>query len=97
MSTVNLAEVVGYLARNGTSGTDIGAMTDDRRLTFISFDERLAHTAGRYLPMARTAGLSLGDRACLALADMLTVPALTTDQSWSRIAAAVSVEVEVIR
>jgi ribonuclease VapC len=97
MSTVNLAEVVGYLARKGTTEADIRSMTADIRVALVSFDEELAYTTGLYLPATRTAGLSLGDRACLALADRLAVRAQTTDRSWSRIAAAVGVEVEVIR
>ena len=97
ISTVNLAEVVGYLARKGTAEADIRAMTDDLRVAVMSFDEGLAYTAGLYLPATRTAGLSLGDRACLAIADRLAVRAQTTDRSWSRIADTVGVEVELIR
>jgi PIN domain nuclease of toxin-antitoxin system len=41
--------------------------------------------------------LSLGDRACLALARRLDVPALTSDRSWQAIAAQVGVRVELIR
>lgn len=37
-------------------------------------------------------GLSLGDRACLALALRLRVRALTTDRAWSRLKIAVKVE-----
>jgi PIN domain nuclease of toxin-antitoxin system len=40
-------------------------------------------------------GLSLGDRACLALAAELGVVALTTDREWAR--ADVGVEVALIR
>jgi ribonuclease VapC len=49
------------------------------------------------VPKTRSAGLSLGDRACLALAVRLGTKALTADRSWSRIARAVGVEVELIR
>ena len=45
----------------------------------------------------RTAGLSLGDRACLALAAELGAPALTADRSWTGIAEAAGVAVQVVR
>ena len=97
MSAVNLAEVVSYFARKGALDPDIRAMVDDVAIAIVPLDEALAYTAGLYLPSTRTAGLSLGDRACLALAGRLAVRAQTTDRSWSRIAAAVGVEIEVIR
>jgi len=37
------------------------------------------------------AGLSLGDRACLALADAMGCPAVTADRAWSSIDIGVSV------
>ncbi len=63
----------------------------------VRFDEALAFAAGSLEPATRPAGLSLGDRACLALALDLGVKALTADRAWTRIAEAVGVEVEVIR
>lgn len=35
--------------------------------------------------MGRKAGLSLGDRACLALVGLLGTPALTTDRLWAEV------------
>lgn len=40
-------------------------------------------------------GLSLGDRACLALAAELGIPALTADQTWAGLD--IGVKVELIR
>ena len=97
MSTVNLAEVVGYLARKDAAEPDIRALTNDLRLALVPFDEELAYTAGLYLPATKTAGLSLGNRVCLALAKRLAVRAQTTDRAWSRIGDAVGVEIELIR
>jgi ribonuclease VapC len=45
----------------------------------------------------RSAGLSLGDRACLALAAALGLPAVTADRSWQSVAEAVGVTVSPIR
>ena len=44
---------------------------------------------------SRPLGLSLGDRACIALAEELAAPALTADRSWLRLD--VDVEIRVIR
>ena len=57
--------------------------------------------AGDVVPVAhiraatRSAGLSLGDRACLALAQRLGWPALTADRQWRDIQ--VDIEVRMIR
>ena len=97
VSAVNLAEVVGFLARNGATEPDIREMIEVIEAEIVPFDAELAYAAGLLVPVTRAAGLSPGDRACLALAMRLGVKALTTDQAWSRIAAAVRVEIELIR
>ncbi|WP_051758091.1 hypothetical protein [Prauserella rugosa] len=43
-------------------------------------------------PHTRHQGLSLGDRACLALAQRLDRPALTADQAWKNLDLAVDVQ-----
>ena len=95
-TTVNLAEVVGYLARNGATQQAIRAMLAALRFEIVPFDGELAYSTGLLLPATRP-GLSLGDRACLALARRRGVKVMTTDGSWSRIARAVGVEVQLIR
>ncbi len=97
VSAVNLAEVVGFLARNGAAEPDIRGMVDAVEPELVPFDAELAYAAGLLVPATRAAGLSLGDRACLALARRPGVRALTTDRVWLRVAAAVKVEVELIR
>ena len=97
ISTVNLAEVVGVLARDGVSERDIRTMLDGLRAERVPFDSDLAFRAGLLLPFTRSVGLSFGDRACLALAGRLGIKALTADRSWSRIADSVGVAVELIR
>jgi len=97
MITVNLAEVVGHFARIGAREADIRLMLDPLPFVRVALDEELAFTAGLMLPATRRAGLSFGDRACLALANKLGVRTLTADRGWQRIAKAFGVEIELIR
>ena len=97
VSAVNLAEVVGYYARNGASEQSIqlalGALPVDR----IPFDNNLAVKTGLLLPLTKLAGLSLGDRACLALAAQLGVRVITADRAWQPLGAQLGIDVELIR
>lgn len=97
MSTVNLSEVVAHYARSGSSERDIHLLLDTLEFERIPFDDDLAYAAGMLIPLTRPSGLSLADRACLALARRLQATALTADRAWTRIAEAVGVEIEVIR
>jgi PIN domain nuclease of toxin-antitoxin system len=97
ISTVNVAEVVGQYARGGIPESSIRTMLHLFSIRVEPFDEVLAFVTGALVPKTRSAGLSLGDRACLALAMRLGAKALTADHSWARIARAVGVEIETIR
>jgi ribonuclease VapC len=97
MTAVNLGEVVGHFARIGSPETDIRLMLDPLPFVRVALDEELAFIAGLMLPATKEAGLSFGDRACLALANKLRVRALTADRAWQRIGRAVGVEIELIR
>jgi ribonuclease VapC len=97
MTAVNLGEVVGHFARIGSAAADIRLMLDPLPFLRIGFGEDLAFVAGLLLPATRGAGLSFGDRACLALASRLGMPAMTADRSWESIAAAVGVQINLIR
>jgi ribonuclease VapC len=97
MSTINLGETVGLLTRQGFDLPAIRRLLDALPFDRVLFDEDQAYAAGLLLPLTRPAGLSLGDRACLALAAKLGVPALTADRAWSSVATAVGVDVQLIR
>ena len=97
MTTINLSEAVGYFARNGASEAEIREWIGALELEIVPLDMELAYLAGFLLPDTRQAGLSLGDRACPALARRLGVRALTADHAWSLVAHEVGVEIELIR
>ena len=95
ISTVNLAEVVTKLSEIEMPEALIHEALDSLGLEIIDFDFEQAYQVGLLRPLTRHAGLSLGDRACLALAKQLGLPALTTDRIWERLA--IDVIVQVIR
>lgn len=64
-------------------------------LTVIPFDEDLAFRTGFLRSATSDYGLSLGDRACLALGQHLRRPVLTADRMWNTVK--FGVEIEMIR
>lgn len=82
ISAVNAAEVVGKLIDKGYPEDDIRKQYDRLELRVADFDEGLAVATGRLRAMTDHRGLSLGDRACLALAIRENATALTADRSW---------------
>ena len=97
MTAVNIGEVVGHFARNGAAEADIRRVLDPLPVERIAFDEGLAYVAGLLAGATQAAGLSFGDRACLALARRLRVKAMTADRVWSSVAEQVGVDIDLIR
>lgn len=82
VGAVNVSEVSAKLAEGGFTPGECREAVGVLAPTVHPFDEDLAHAAGALRPTTRDRGLSLGDRACLALANSLGVAALTTDGGW---------------
>lgn len=95
ISTVNLAEVVGKLAETGMPEGMIKSVLGELGLMVIPFDEDLALSTGLLRPATSDYGLSLGDRACLALGQHLRRPMLTADRMWKTLK--LDVEIQMIR
>jgi ribonuclease VapC len=94
-SAVNLAEVAAKLAERGHSDTQVRDRVERLRLDVAEFTVEDAFLAGLLRPITREAGLSLGDRACLALAQRLGKPAVTADRRWA--ALNLGIKIELIR
>ena len=92
VSAVNLSEAVAKLADAGLPADHISAAIESLQLAVVSFDRELAAVAGLLRPKTRHAGLSFGDRACLALGLMRKAIVLTCDRAWSKLDLGVAVE-----
>lgn len=84
LCSVNLTEIVTKLVERGLDSATVLRITGSLPYQIVDFDQELATKAGLLWRHARSAGLSLGDRACLALAIREGLPALTTDRAWLR-------------
>ena len=86
ISSVNLSEVAAKLLEAGMDETSAQIAISVLGIGEVAeFTEDLAWAAARLRPLTKQYGLSLGDRACLALAIKLNVPAVTADKEWSKL------------
>ncbi len=95
ISSVNFSEVVAKLAEVGVPELTIQQIFDNLSLEIIAFDSAQALKAGMLRPLTKMLGLSLGDRACLALGLYLNQPVITTDRQWGNLK--LGIEIRVIR
>ena len=100
MSTVNWAEVVARVRGGATNGDGAGALELRFELCalglrLMEFSAEQADLAGELRRSTREFGLSLGDRACLALALERAEPVLTADRAWRRLS--LEAQIELIR
>jgi PIN domain nuclease of toxin-antitoxin system len=97
ISTANLAEVLSRAADRGVDPERLARQLTERGLLdgAIAVEPLVAADTveiARLRPLTREHGLSLGDRACLALAKRLDLPAVTADTAWSRLDLRVEVQ-----
>ena len=97
LSSVNYAEVVSHFIHAGMPEREVDAMLDPLPVVVVPADKGLAQIAGRLRAVTAEAGLSLGDRFCLALAVRDGLPVWTSDQNWKKVADAAKVKVVAIR
>lgn len=85
ISTVSLAEVQSKLVGRGLSPDNAWAAALVPVEEAIPFTSEQAKAAGSLVAETRALGLSLGDRACLALGLALQAPVYTADRSWKNL------------
>lgn len=95
MSSVTWSEVV---QKSLQRAVDVDGMRQDLEalgLAILPFDADDAEATARLWPILRGGGLSLGDRACIALAARLRLPVLTADEMWEELE--LEIRINVIR
>jgi PIN domain nuclease of toxin-antitoxin system len=99
ISAVNWAEVLSNVAADGDDPQEVSNRLSVTGEEVVMWVEALTAAdcmeVARLRPVTKAQGLSLADRACLALAERLGVPALTTDREWAKVD--VEAEVRLIR
>ena len=97
MSVINLAEATGHFVHNGMPPLEVDARLRPLPVAFVEADVELARVAGHLRATTSEAGLSLGDRFCLALAMREGLPAWTADRQRASIAEKIGADVVIIR
>ena len=96
MSAVNYSEVLKKTVEHGGAVEDAAAFVRGLSIAVIPFDEALAAVSADLYPQTKQHGLSLADRACLALGIQRGATVLTADSKWKRLSLS-SLKVELIR
>jgi PIN domain nuclease of toxin-antitoxin system len=91
ISSVNYSEVISKLVEVGTPPALARKALQQLGIGIIAFDTELAERTGALRAQTKHLGLSLGDRACLSLAERERLPALTGDRRWTDLKSAVEV------
>lgn len=97
LGVFNFAEVVSHFIHLGMAPHDVDEMLRPLPVEIVVGDADLAREAGYLRAVTAQAGLSLGDRFCLALAKRDGLPAWTADRQWLSIAEGSAVEIILIR
>jgi ribonuclease VapC len=95
LSTVNLAEVHTRMLDRGVPAQVAWKRMRSVQCEVCVFTDEQARIAAELMPSTRPYGLSLGDRACLALAIQRGAKVYTTDRVWKNLS--LGIEIEVIR
>ena len=93
VSTVNVAEVQTKLVSTGMEKKLAWWHIAELQCASVPFDENQARMAGSLVEVTRPYGLSLGDRACLALAMERKATVYTTDKVWKNLDLGIVIEV----
>jgi ribonuclease VapC len=95
LSSVNAAEVQSRLLRKGADPRRAWESISSSVQAIVPFDLAQAEAAGSLILKTQPYGLSLGDRACLALGIATQSPVYTADRAWAQLQ--VGVDVRLVR
>lgn len=97
ISSVNMAEVGTRLLDLGLPIHELGRGITQFSVDIIDFNQEQALASAALRPLTKSSGLSLGDRACLALAQLMQGCVVTADRAWLDIAETTKIKVLMIR
>jgi len=92
ISSVNLAEVASKALERGMDPQMAREVLANLGMQEVVFDSEAAWECALLRVPTRQLGLSLGDRACLALAGATRSTAVTADQSWKKFSTKITIE-----
>jgi len=73
------------VVQKGSDARLVERMLQGLQLNVIAWSESLAYRSAEFATFGKSHGLSLGDRACLALAKQLRATAVTADGAWRQV------------
>ncbi len=96
ISTINACEILTKLINKaGMTLQEATTALAGFRLQIVPFNHNHFQVAAELSLYTRKWGLSMGDRACLALAKAESLPVLTADQIWSKLD--IGIDIRMIR
>lgn len=85
VSSVNLAEIFSRAEDKGIPADKTERFLIGKEVQFVDFDADLARVVGAMRATTRSRGLSIGDRACIALALRERATIMTADRIWAEL------------
>ena len=85
MSSVNISEVAAILLNSSMSLEECKDVIEPFVDSIIAFDSELSFITASLRQTTKHKGLSLGDRACIALGIKLQAPIYTADKIWAEL------------
>jgi PIN domain nuclease of toxin-antitoxin system len=91
ISAVNQAEVLSFYTERGLPIADARKLLTALPVVVEAFEGQQMVEVARLRPLTKSLGLSLADRACLALASLRSARVLTTDRSWTKLSLGIDI------
>ena len=95
IGAVNWSEVAQKIAQKGMDVETVRGLLEELGLAIEPFSVEQAECAAQLWEQSRHYGLSLADRACLALAIQRETTVMTADKVWAELA--LDIEIQLIR
>lgn len=92
LGATNLAELISKVIERGLPAREVPVLVNSLNVEIIPLTQEQAELAGILRQPTRHLGLSLGDRACLALAKTLSGRAITADRPWQTLDLGIAIE-----